>query len=91
VLPECEIAKFVKLNRNAMGVAQIREELHRVINNADDRVLNLIYEMVKADSEPGILTADQREDLEKRIERHKSGESKSYSWPEARAKIEKRA
>lgn len=47
--------------------------------------------MMKADSEEGTLTADQREDLDKRIARHKKGESKSYSWSEARAQIEKRA
>lgn len=74
-----------------MGVAQIREELHRFINRADDRVLNLMYAMMKADSVEGTLTADQQEDLDKRIARHKKGESKSYSWSEARAQIEKRA
>jgi hypothetical protein len=73
-----------------MGVAQIREELHQFINQADERILNLIYGMMKADSEQGILTADQQEDLDKRIARHKNGESKSYGWSEARAQIEKR-
>ena len=74
-----------------MGVAQIREELHQFINQADERVLNLIYGMMKADNQPGILTSDQQEDLDKRIARHKEGESKSYSRSEARAQIEKRA
>ena len=72
-----------------MGTSQIREELHQYINRADNRILNLIYSMMKADSE-GILTAGQQEDLDRRIARHKMGESKSYSWPEARAQIEKR-
>lgn len=74
-----------------MGAAQIREELHQFINHADERVLNMIYGMMKADSEPGILTTDQQEDLDKRIARHKKGESKSYGRSEARAQIEKRA
>jgi len=34
-----------------MGVAQIREELHEFINKADERILNLIYGMMKADAE----------------------------------------
>ena len=72
-----------------MGAAQIREELHQFINHADERILNLIYGMMKADSK-ALLTAEQQEDLDKRIARHKKGESKSYSWSEARAQIEKR-
>jgi hypothetical protein len=74
-----------------MGAAEIREELHEFINRADDRILSLIYGMMKADLKQDILTAQQQEDLEKRVARHKKGESKSYSWPEARNKIEKRA
>lgn len=35
------------------------------------------------------LTLAQKEDLDKRIARHKSGESKSYGRPEARDQIEK--
>ena len=73
-----------------MGAAQIREELHQFINSADERVLNLIYGMMKADSEKVILTTGQQEDLDKRIARHKKGESKSLSWKEAKAQIEKR-
>ncbi|HTJ50208.1 MAG TPA: hypothetical protein VL443_12175 [Cyclobacteriaceae bacterium] len=74
-----------------MGVAQIREELHQFINQADERILNLIYGMMKADNDKSILTNEQQEDLEKRIDRHKNGESKSHTWSEARARIEKRA
>lgn len=72
-----------------MGASQIREELHEFINRADERILNLIYGMMKADKE--VLTSDQQADLEDRVARHKKGESKSYSWSEARSQIEKRA
>jgi len=75
--------------KSIMGSAQMREELHQFINHADERVLNLIYGMMKADN-GGLLTTEQQEDLDKRIERHRNGESKSYSWSEARAQIEKR-
>ena len=74
-----------------MGAAQIREKLHQFINQADDRILNLMYGMMKADTPKGVLTREQEEDMDKRIASHKSGESKSYSWSEARAAIEKRA
>ena len=73
-----------------MGAAQLREELHQLINKADERLLNLIYGMLKADDNRNILTEEQQADLEKRILRHRKGESQSYSWPEARDIIEKR-
>ncbi len=74
-----------------MEATKIREELHQFINQADERILNLIYGMMKADVGDEILTKEQKADLDNRISRHKSGDSKSYSWPEAKAQIEKRA
>jgi hypothetical protein len=73
-----------------MGAAQIREELHDLINQADDRLLNLIYGMMKADRDTQ-LTDEQLEDLDKRIARHKKDESVSYTWPEAKKLIQKRS
>lgn len=75
----------------SMEAARLREELHEFINRADQRILNLIYGMMRADAEGGILTIEQQQDLDKRIENHKKGDSKSFSWSEARAEIEKRA
>jgi hypothetical protein len=72
-----------------MGANQLREELHEFIDQADERVLTLIYGMMKADHE-SLLTAEQQDELDRRIERHKNTESKSYSWFEARKMIEKR-
>jgi hypothetical protein len=86
-----EIVTFVDQNTCIMRAAQIREELHKFINRADDRILNLIYGMMKADSEEELLTSEQQKDLDRRVSRHKEGESKSYSWAEARAQIEKGA
>jgi hypothetical protein len=72
-----------------MSVIQIREELHQFIEEADDRMLNLIYGLLQADKQQTALTPEQLEDLKDRMVRHKSGESKSYTWTEARAMIEK--
>ena len=72
-----------------MGAAQIREELHQFIDRADERVLNQIHGMMKSASENTILTERQQKDLDMRVDRHKRGESKSYTWSEARAQIEK--
>jgi hypothetical protein len=73
-----------------MGAVQIREQLHQFIDYADERVLKLMYGMMKADSED-LLTAAQQTDLDDRIAHHKRGESKSHSRSEIRAPIEKRA
>ena len=78
VVKTYEIVNFVRLINNAMGSVQLREELHQFINHADERVLNLLYDIVKADRD-GLLTSAQQEDLDKRILRHKNGESKFYS------------
>ncbi len=72
-----------------MGAAQIREELHQFIDRADERVLNQIHGMMKSASENTILTERQQKDLDMRVDRHKRGESKSYTWSEARVQIEK--
>jgi hypothetical protein len=64
--------------KQVMGSAQIREALHEYINHADDSVLNLFYGMMNADNDE-LLTKEQQEDLDNRVARHKSGESKSYS------------
>ena len=72
-----------------MSAIQIREELHQFIEEADDRMLNLIYGLLQADKQQAALTSEQLADLQVRVARHKSGESKSYIWTEARAIIEK--
>lgn len=57
-----------------MGAAQIREELHQFINRADERILNLIYGMMKADNEEGhfALNEIQKQLLDERLEAHKN-------------------
>jgi hypothetical protein len=71
-----------------MGLSDIREELHKFINSADEQVLNLLYAMVQPDSGNSSLTPKEQKEIDKRIASHNSGESKSYSWDEARKQIE---
>lgn len=58
-----------------MGVAQIREELHQFINNADDRILNPMYGMIKAD-----LRKDEalEASVDKGLEQSKKGEVRPH-------------
>lgn len=73
-----------------MKTTKIREEIREYINNADDRFIQMVYAMMKVNKEDELLTEAERQEIDKRIARHKKGESKSYNWAEARAQIEKR-
>lgn len=74
-----------------MGASQLREELHKLINSADENTLYKVYDLIQAQKTDNSLTEKQREDLNQRIKNHNSGKSESYTWAEARLKVEKRA
>jgi putative addiction module component (TIGR02574 family) len=80
-------------NRINMDNAEIKREIHEYIDNeADDRLVNLIYAMIIAETTPHdySLTQAQKDELDGRIERHKNGESKSHTWEEVKAEMKKR-
>lgn len=76
-----------------MNTTKIKEELHQYINQADDRFLQLVYAMVQADKkeEQELLSQEEKEELERRMERHRTGQSKSYTWEEVKARLRKQA
>lgn len=58
-----------------MGTTELREELHRFINRADERILRLIYGMMKADTEEEnsyALTDAHKRILDERITAHEA-------------------
>lgn len=64
----------LQFNNYIMGAAQIREELHQFINQADERILNLIYGMMKADLQKN----DELEaSIDRALEQSKKGEVRS--------------
>lgn len=73
-----------------MSAAEIREELHELIDKADDRLVNLMYAMVRADLTESDyqLTPKHKEILDERIVVHESEPSSGSSWGEAKARIE---
>lgn len=74
-----------------MVPTQIREEIHQLVNEADERDLFLMYTFLKSQSDSeGILTEEQERQLAITVNMHKKGLSKSYTWAEARAMIERR-
>ena len=75
-----------------MDTIKIKEELHQYINQADDRFIQLVYAMVQADKrEQELLSKQEIEELERRLERHKSGQSTSYTWDDMKNRLNKPA
>ena len=70
-----------------MTTTEIRKELRQYINKADSRFIQMVYAMMKADEEGDenfVLSELQKNELDARVKRHKSGESKSYGWEEVK-------
>jgi putative addiction module component (TIGR02574 family) len=76
-------------NLKPMSTVTIRKELQEYLNNADERFIQLVYGMMQADkSNDFLLSETERKELDKRIARHKTGESKSYSWEEVKTRLQ---
>jgi hypothetical protein len=73
-----------------MKTTDIRQLIQDYIHEADDRFVHMVYAMMRVNQEEEILTKEEKIEIDRRIAIHKNGESKSYSWSEARAMIEKR-
>ena len=56
-----------------MNATQLREELHQFIDQADERILNLIYGMMKADQNPEDLSSTHAHEkmLDERLKAHR--------------------
>ncbi len=73
-----------------MSSTEIKEYLHKQIEVLDDRFLKAIYAMLQSYSKEMTdpkLSSGQKKELEKRRQRHLSGESKSYTWQEVKDRI----
>jgi putative addiction module component (TIGR02574 family) len=56
--------------------------IEKVIQTNDEDLLNELNAILE--QEEIILTDSQKEELDKRVARHKSGESKSFTWEEVK-------
>lgn len=70
---------------------KIRENLHKIIDQVEDeKILKAVYVLLEKEIVNNIdyeLTVEQQAELDRRIAKHESGESKSYSWEEVKQKI----
>lgn len=70
---------------------KIREDLHKIIDQLEDeRILEAIYVLLEHElrqRDEFMLSPENLIKLDNREERHKNGDSRSYSWEESLQKI----
>lgn len=71
-----------------MTALKIKAKVHDYIEHADERILKVVYAMLKEyeknEDSTSWLTEEQKLEIDKRWENHKKGKSKSYSVEEAK-------
>ena len=72
-----------------MSTSELRENIHQFIDLADEKMLKLINAIIEAEGDTNTPNIPQwfYDELDKRIDRHLKGESKSYSWEEVKERI----
>ena len=71
-----------------MNAIEKRDYIHSYLNRLLDKDIDIVFNKVRSAVERDIvLTQTQEEELEKRVMRHKSGESTSYSWTQVKEKV----
>lgn len=74
-----------------MQTTSIRQKLHQYVDKSDDKLLKLMYAIAKEYNEDDDFeyefTAEEIKVFDERSERRLSGESKTYSWQEAKDMI----
>lgn len=76
-----------------MRTTEMREELHQFINHADERILRLIYGMMKADRDDEHdypLTEAHKQILDERLTAHEAAPHEGSSWEEVKGRIKKK-
>ncbi len=70
-----------------MNTLEKKDYIHSYLNRLLDKDIDIVFNKVRSVVEKDIvLTQTQGEELDKRVIRHKSGESKSYSWTQVKEK-----
>jgi hypothetical protein len=71
-----------------MQAINIRQRLHQYVDNSDDKLLKLLYALAKEyheeDDPENEFTAEDIKRFDERREKRLTGESRTYSWQEAK-------
>ena len=83
---------FVIEEMHIMNTLEKRDYIHNYLYRIDDKNIDEMFKKVQALVENDTtLTLAQEKELVKRINRHKKGESKSYTWTEVRRRASLKA
>lgn len=75
-----------------MTTAAIRSKVHKYIDEADIKVLEVVYQLLEVyrQNSPGVLTNEQQKEVLKRSASYKSGKAKGYSVAAARKRVKQK-
>jgi hypothetical protein len=77
-----------------MTTIAIRKKVHQYLDDVDDSVLAIIYQMLKSYKEEkgleSMLTKAQKTELDKTLREHKAGKLKYYTLDEAKRIVAKK-
>ena len=80
-----QVIIFVK-NSN-METALLRAEIHEYVDHADERFLNLVYGMIKADHIDYEMSEEEIRVIEDRLNEYKKNPESGKSWKEVKGKL----
>ena len=71
-----------------MQTTQIRQKLHQYIDDSDEKLLKLLFAVAKEHNDDDDFeyefTAEDIKEFDSRREKRLSGETRTYSWEEAK-------
>lgn len=74
-----------------MSSAEIKHELHLLIENSDSELLELVYSILRKNENELDLSEAQFAELERRYESHLKNPMEGSNWDEVRARISKKS
>ena len=75
-----------------MTTSAIRTEVHKYIDEADAKVLDVVYQLLEVyrQGNLSLLTDEQQKEVLGRSESYKAGKTKGYSISEARKQVKQK-
>ncbi|MEO8761028.1 MAG: addiction module protein [Bacteroidia bacterium] len=73
-----------------MTAVALRKKAHQYLDSVDDAMLKSVFALLKEYKKnhgESILSDEQKAELDRRMQLHKAGKSKSYTWHESKAII----
>ncbi|MBL4754689.1 MAG: addiction module protein [Flavobacteriales bacterium] len=72
-----------------MSTAQIREKLHQLINNADERFIKMVYALAKEYQKDDFeLSSEHQKILDERLASYKNDPDSGSDWDQVKRRIE---